>query len=38
MVTQALAPLLRQNKSHSERTPSRVVNISARVGSIGDNK
>ena len=36
MMTQGLFPLLRTNGTR--RTPSVVANISARVGSIGDNK
>lgn len=36
MMTQGLFPLLKTNGT--QRTPSVVANISARVGSIGDNK
>ena len=38
MVTQALLPLMQRSSHSEEKSPSKVVNISARVGSIDDNK
>jgi NAD(P)-dependent dehydrogenase (short-subunit alcohol dehydrogenase family) len=35
MMTQALWPLLQRDKAEA---PSKVVNLSARVGSISDNR
>ena len=35
MMTQALVPLLKKDKSVT--VPSKIVNLSARVGSISDN-